>query len=539
MTAPLVYTGGVCSWGLGKGMRGKRSGKINLAKENGNTGGQLSEKIGSQLSSKIDSQLSNKIDSRQLPESDEQAVDGMFEDNQCDMKEGETVAVSTRTRGLFGSFLHYVIPSVTAMVVFTLYTMVDGFFVARYNGELSLSAVNISLPFINMLFGIAIIFSVGTQTVIGFLLGRGELERARRVFSFVTFCLVVFSLLLTLFSYLFSSEIAVFLGATDILMEEVLIYLRIIVLFSSCFIVSYNMEVLIKVDGFPVLATLAVVISAVTNIVLDYVFVGLWSWGVSGAAIATGISQAVSIFLYLHHFVFGKSRLKFTKFRPEFAMFRKILPIGLGDFITEIGVGTILFLYNHFLIQYSGELAVASFTVIGYVNQIVAMCFAGITQGIQPLVSYYYGSGERTKYVSLLKYAFYSIIAISLLSLILVLVFADTVYLFFFGAEKAEFIAQSALAMRKFSIAFLFMGFNLLVAGFASSLMKPRYAIIISLNRTFLLLVLALVLLGRFFGASGLWYASAFAEALCLLFSGYFIRKVLIATKFETAVIGS
>lgn len=457
-----------------------------------------------------------------------------LEDSRQEGEQDRASIVDGKTdRGLFKNFLHYVIPSVTAMVVFTLYTMVDGFFVARYNGEFSLSAVNISLPFINMLFGIAIIFSVGTQTVVGVLLGRGEINRARRVFSFVTLCLVVFSLLLTLFSYLFSKEIAVFLGATDILMDEVLIYLRIIVLFSSCFIVSYNMEVLVKVDGFPFLATIAVVISAVTNIVLDYVFVGLWGWGVSGAAVATGISQAVSIFLYLYHFVFGKSKLKFTRFQLKFEIFRKILPIGLGDFITEIGVGTILFLYNHFLIQYSGELAVASFTVIGYVNQIVAMCFAGITQGIQPLVSYYYGSREREKYVALLRYAFYSIVAVSVVSLILIFIFADAVYVFFFGAEKAEFISESALAMRKFSTAFLFMGFNLLVAGFASSLMKPRYAIIISLNRTFLLLVFALVLLGHFFGASGLWFASAFAEGLCLLFSAFFIRRVLSATKRE------
>ncbi|MDO4754485.1 MAG: MATE family efflux transporter [Bacillota bacterium] len=437
-------------------------------------------------------------------------------------------------RGLFGQFLRYVIPSITAMVVFTLYTMVDGFFVARYNGEFSLSAVNISLPFINMLFGIAIIFSVGTQTIVGVLLGRGERERANRVFSFVTCCLVIFSALLTLFSFVFSEQIAIFLGATEILMEEVLIYLRIIVLFSSCFIVSYNMEVLVKVDGFPVLATLAVVVSAVTNIVLDYIFVGLQGWGVAGAAVATGISQAVSIFIYMYHFVFGKSKLKFTKFRWKFKLFQKILPIGLGDFITEIGVGTILFLYNHFLIQYSGELAVASFTVIGYVNQVVAMCFAGITQGIQPLVSYYFGSGEREKYVRLLKYAFYSIVAVGVVSLALVLVFADGIYLFFFGAEKADFIADSALAMRKFSVAFAFMGFNLLVAGFASALMKPRYAIIISLNRTFIILLLALVLLGNYFGEAGLWYASAFAEGICLVFSAFFIVRVLSATKRES-----
>lgn len=425
------------------------------------------------------------------------------------------------------------------MVVFTLYTMVDGFFVARYNGELALSAVNISLPFVNMLFGIAIIFSVGTQTVIGVLLGRGDRAEANRVFSFVTACLTVLALLITALGYLFSAALAQFLGATELLMDDVLVYLRIIVLFSSCFIVSYNMEVLVKVDGFPVLATLAVVTSAVTNIVLDYVFVGLWGWGVAGAAIATGISQAVSIFIYIYHFVFGKSKLKFTRFRPRFSIFTKILPIGLGDFITEIGVGTILFLYNHFLIMYSGELAVASFTVIGYVNQIVAMCFAGITQGIQPLVSYYFGSGERAKYVKLLQYAFFSIGLVCLVSISLVFVFSEGIYLFFFGADSPEFIADSAVAMRTFSLAFLAMGFNLLVAGFSSALMKPRYSIIISLNRTFVFLVVALVVLGKVFGAGGLWYASAAAETACLVLSALFIHRVLRSTKEEQPLLSS
>lgn len=428
---------------------------------------------------------------------------------------------------LFKTFLKYVLPSITAMVVFTLYTMVDGFFVARYEGEFALSAVNIALPYVNMLFGIAILFSVGTQTLVGFLLGKGDRDAANGLFSFVTFCMVCLTVVLTGFSYFYAERIAVYLGATALILDEVLLYLRIIILFSSCFIISYNFEVLVKIDGFPLLATWAVVVSAVTNIVLDYVFVGLQGQGVAGAAIATGISQAVSIFIYLYHFVIGKSKLKFVRFRLDFKVFRKIIPIGLGDFITEIGVGTVLFLYNHFLILYSGELAVASFTVIGYINQVVAMCFAGITQGIQPLVSYYYGSGERKKYVTLLKYAFFSICAVSALSILVVFAASHDIYRFFFGAGDPEFVHQSAIAMQKFSLAFVFMGFNLLVAGFSSSLMQPLYAIIISLCRTFVLLWISLALLGRVLGADGLWYASAFAELGCFGFSVFFVLRVL------------
>ncbi len=419
------------------------------------------------------------------------------------------------------------------MVVFTLYTMVDGFFVARYEGELALSAVNIAMPYINGLFGLAILFSVGTQTVVGVELGKGNVDRARQIFTFVTIAMAVFATAITLVSTLFAREIAILLGASELIMSMVLGYLRIIIWFAPCFVISYNFEVMVKIDGFPFLATIGVLTSAVTNIVLDYVFVGVWKWGVEGAAIATGISQLLSVFIYMWHFVFGRARLRFVKHRAEFSVFSKIIPIGFGDFVAEIGVGTVLFIYNHFLMVHFDEIAVASFSVIGYVNQVVAMCFVGITQGIQPLVSYYYGSGEHSNIARLFRYALISVITVGTAAVVFIFFEARSIYSLFFGAENFGIIESSVPAIRRFSAAFLFMGFNLLMAGFSSALMKPRYSIAINISRTFAVLLLAMTLIAAYFEPGALWYGQAVAEACTLLISLFACRQIWRSLKLS------
>ncbi len=412
------------------------------------------------------------------------------------------------------------------MIVFTLYTMVDGFFVARFVGEIALSSVNVAMPFINGLFGIAILFSVGTQTLVGVKLGERDLDGANRLFSFVTTSIFGFCIILTLLGVIFTREIAVFLGATELLMADVISYLRIIIIFSAFFIVSYNFEVMVKIDGFPVLATLSVVVSAITNIVLDYIFVGLMGRGVAGAAVATGLSQVVAACIYLYHFIFGKSRLSFVKLRQNFKIFHKIFRIGLGDFIAEIGVGLMIFLYNHFLLLYIGERAVASFSIINYTNQVVSMCYVGITQGIQPLTSYYLGMKRPDIYKKLFRYAEKSITVLSLLFVAIALIGAPQICTVFFGKSNAELIMVSAGALRLFSIAFLFSGHNILIAGFSAALMRPRYSISINIMRSFLFLAGALALLGSFGGKNSLWHASAVAEFITVIFAFIFIRRI-------------
>lgn len=412
------------------------------------------------------------------------------------------------------------------MLVFSLYTMVDGFFVANFVGETALSAVNLSMPFVNMLFAIAIIFAVGTQTIVGVLLGQDNLKKAKETFTFTFVFILIFSLIIAIFSEFRVKEIANFLGSNDILMPYVIDYLKIICIFIPFFIISYNFEVLVKVDGFPKTATLGVFISAVTNILLDYVFVALLRWGIQGAAWATGFSQVLSTAIFLIHFLFGKAQLRFVKFKVNFNLFKKIVPLGFGDFISEIGLSIIVLLYNNFIIKFIGDSGIATFSVISYVNQLVCMCFVGIMQGIQPLVSFYYGSEEPEKYKKLFKYSVISIGVSSIIAVLISFIFSRNIFLLFFEENDFELVNYSVHALRKFAPSFFFAGFNILIAGYCSSLLRPKYSIIINISRAAIFIWFGLFVTSNFLGPDNLWFSSIISEGLCLVVSIFLLARV-------------
>ena len=185
------------------------------------------------------------------------------------------------------SFLHYVLPSVSAMLLFSSYTIVDGIFVSKGVGDLALAGVNIALPFINFLSGVAILLSMGTSTLCAFALGEGKQDRAERIFSQTAAVIVVLSVLITIAVAIFAEPLATLLGAGPQTMGYSAQYLHVVCLFSLCFILSYCLEVMVKVDGAPHLAMFGVGISFLINVGLDYLFIMVWHWGVFGAALAT------------------------------------------------------------------------------------------------------------------------------------------------------------------------------------------------------------------------------------------------------------
>ena len=175
-------------------------------------------------------------------------------------------------------FIRFVLPSIASMLVFNLYTMVDGIFIANYAGETALAAVNLAMPFINFMFAFSLLLSIGASTLISIHRGAGRTERANQLFSMNTAVLSVLALLISVSCVLFAQPLAVFLGAGSDTLNYVTEYLRIIGGFGFFFIVSYSFEVLIKADGFPQLSTFGVLLGAVTNIVLDALFVFGFHW---------------------------------------------------------------------------------------------------------------------------------------------------------------------------------------------------------------------------------------------------------------------
>ena len=410
------------------------------------------------------------------------------------------------------------------MIIFSLYSMVDGFFVSKYVGVEALSAVNLSMPFINIVFALGIIAAVGSQTMCGVFIGRKNYMKANKIFSFNIKTVTISSIILTVLFYFNMDTIARLLGATEDLGPLVIEYLGHIVYFVPFLMISYNFEVLVKVDGFPRLAVATVITCGLSNVILDYVFVGLMGHGLAGAAVATGISQVISTVVYLIHFTVGKSNLEFVEVKFSFDTLKSIFSLGVGDFVSEVGIAMIVLFYNIFIIKYLGEKSIATFSVISYVNNLALTCFAGITQGTQPLLSYYYGKKDYDSLKKLFRLATAAIFVTGVVFLAASQLFPERIFRIFLDVDK-ETLSYSVESLRKFSISFMITGFNVLIAAVCVSFLKPKYSVTINILRSFVTIYLALFVL-TMIEPTLIWFASALSEAVTLIFAYYFYRKL-------------
>lgn len=410
------------------------------------------------------------------------------------------------------------------MIIFSLYSMVDGFFVSKYVGVEALSAVNLSMPFINIVFALGIIAAVGSQTMCGVFIGRKNYMKANKIFSFNIKTVTIFSIILTVLFYFNMDTIARLLGATEDLGPLVIDYLGYIVYFVPFLMISYNFEVMVKVDGFPRLAVATVITCGLSNVILDYVFVGLMGHGLAGAAVATGFSQVISTVVYLIHFTVGKSNLEFVEVKFSFDTLKSIFSLGVGDFVSEVGIAMIVLFYNIFIIKFLGEKSIATFSVISYVNNLALTCFAGITQGTQPLLSYYYGKKDYDSLKKLFRLATAAIFVTGVVFLAASQLFPERIFRIFLDVDK-ETLSYSVESLRKFSISFMITGFNVLIAAVCVSFLRPKYSVTINILRSFVTIYLALFVL-TMLEPTLIWFASALSEAVTLIFAYYFYKKL-------------
>ena len=416
-------------------------------------------------------------------------------------------------------FFKFVIPSVVSMLVFNLYTMVDGIYVTRFVGEHALSAVNISMPYVNFIFAFSILFSVGTSTVVAIFRGENNMKSANETFTRNTIFLTVCALIITLLALVFQNELALFLGASEVTLPYVHDYLGVLIWFTFFFIVSYSMEVLVKTDGFPKLATAAVTVGAVTNIVMDYVLVVHVGMGIRGAAIATGLSQVLTFTVFTIHFLGKRGTIHWCKTTMDLSVYKRIIPIGTADFITELSAGTIIFLFNHAILKHIGDNGVVTYTVITYIYNIVMMTFTGISQGMQPLVSFYRGRREENTCRLFLRYALYSTFAMSMLALAICLFMTPALVSIFIDASRAELFTYTVHAFRIYSLCYLVIGYNIVCSGYFAAVEKSGYSFTISLLRGFVLIAASIWIMGELFQGEGIWYATLVCESSTLVVS--------------------
>lgn len=423
-------------------------------------------------------------------------------------------------------YLKFIIPSVLSMWVFALYSMVDGFFVSNYVGEVEFSAVNISMPIITLFFATGILFSIGTQARVGMNLGKGDFNLANKIFSTSIVSLIFIGILFSGVIYIFIDKIIYVLGANDATAEFVREYLKAIVPFGMFFMLTYQLEVLVKVDGAPHISAFSVFIAAISNIVLDYLLIVEFHMGIFGAALATGIAQAISSFSFILYFSRKTGRLRFVK-NFDFSILKSTLPLGIGDAISEIAIGFTVFLFNRNLFEVYGENAVIAYTVISYVSVLVTVTMTGVAQGLAPIFSFDYGKRD---YKKIRKFVERGVVTILLISVVFIFVahrFAEPIVNIFLD-EGTDILHETSIDLARYSWAYPLIGLNGLMITFFASLGHGRIATTLSVLRTPIVISIVMFICRALMPDYFLWYVLAFAEGLVFPLGIYFVNKYII-----------
>ena len=423
-------------------------------------------------------------------------------------------------------FFRFSTATVASLMVFSLYSIVDGLFVARGVGESAMSAVNLSVPFINLLFSIAVIFAVGTSTIIAYLLGQKNAQSANKLFSQNLVTLAVIGITISILVLVFTKPFALLLGADELTLEYTIHYLQGLAPFAVCFMISYNLEVLVKTDGRPRLALITVCVGCVTNCVLDYLAIFHWDMGIWGAAAATGVSQLLTCDIYMTHF-FGKyTTFHPVRFRMDWKIYRRLLPIGISDGLTELCNGLMIFLFNHTILRCIGTDGLVAYTIIAYANTLVINITMGISQGSQPLISFQNGRGDSAAIGKLLGYGLRTMCGVAAVCFTALFLAAPALIGMFLPEAEPQMLAFSTDAFRRYSLCYLPVGFNIYIAGFLTAMERPVPAVAISTGRGLILQGSILLLLAAVFGGSSIWFAPLISELLCLGLSVFFLLRL-------------
>lgn len=419
-------------------------------------------------------------------------------------------------------FMRYLIPSVFATMVTSIYVLADTIIVGKGIGTIAVAALNIVLPLYNIFFGLGLLFGVGGSVLMSILRGEGDEKGSNAYFStsLVAMC-VVLALSMAFFTA-FMEKIALVFGGTPETMPYIMDYMPYIVWGMGLFFFSSYLQTFIRNDGAPRLAMYAVVSGGVANIILDYVFVYNFNMGMAGAAIATVMGSGLTVVILLTHFFTKKNNLHFSLkgVRPSFI--KNIILNGFASFLIEVASGVTIFVFNIQLLKYAGNTGVSVYSIISNTAIVVVCICKGINQAAQPLLSTNYGAGlyERTDKIRSL--AVKVSIIICAVPVILGLVVPDFFTYIFINPDSA-ILSMSAPAIRIYFVGFMMLGINMVFICYFQAILKNGYSMIICLMRGLILVVAFAYIFPLFMDVTGIWLAVPAAETITMLFGIYLI----------------
>lgn len=395
------------------------------------------------------------------------------------------------------NLIKYVVPTTLSSVCFFLFTIVDGIFVGHGVGTNGLGAMNLALPFVMVVNAVFMITTIGGVTITAIRLGREDIAGANQAFMHAITGSFIATIILAVIGVFFTEPLVILLGANQTFHDLAKEYL----FWYSLFIIPSGMSVVFqgfcRNDGSPILVSAAVIISTIFNIFGDWLLVFPLRMGMKGAALATGISQTIALFIVLTHFLLKKGTLRFHRPKLESAVFRKILLRGLPEGISQLSTPVMTLCMNLVLARKIGDIGVNAFSIISYVASFSVAIFFGTSEGLQPLIGQSYGQENQKD----MKFYFHMGLIINfvgsiLINLLLLFIGGNICKLFGADAETLNFTVQS---MPLFSWGFTIMSLNVMISMYLYSTKRSKQAIIINILRSLILNSLVILCLPMLF----------------------------------------
>lgn len=422
--------------------------------------------------------------------------------------------------------LRFTLPSIVMMIFTSIYSVVDGVFVSQFVGTTPFAAINLIMPFAQIMSCVGFMFGTGGSALVSARLGAKDARAANRIFSMLVWIGGGIGVVFAVLSELFMERIALLMGASEAMLPYCVTYGRILSAALPVYILQNMFQSFLVTAERPDMGLAVTVAAGVTNMVLDALFIIVFDWGLAGAAAATVISVCVGGFVPLVYFTARKTeglRLGGPAFDGRALL--HTCTNGSSEFVTNISMSVVSMLYNWQLMRLAGEDGVAAYGAVMYVSFIFVAIFLGYSMGVAPVVSYHYGAENTAEVQSLLHKSLKLILGASVVLAALAFALSRPLAALFSGGSEA-LLHMTQTAFQFYAIAVLFSGFNIFGSAFFTALNNGFVSAAISFLRTFLFEVVTVLILPQLFALNGVWYSLFTAEILSVFVTAaFFVRN--------------
>lgn len=422
-----------------------------------------------------------------------------------------------------GNILKSAIPTIAMSVFMSFYTMADGLFVSNLAGTDALSAINLSAPLIQLVTAVSTMLATGGSAVVMRKMGEQKSEEAKEDFTFLILVNVVTGFVMCGLGYLLMGKLFAGMGLSEDIAGYCMEYLSRYLPFTVPILLMNNFSLYMIASGKATLSLICSVAGGVLNMVLDYVFMAVLGMGIGGAAVATGLGYSVTAVAGLFVFSSKKSLLHFKKPVLRFKVLRNAATNGCSEMATALVTGIITMMFNWTMLRYVGENGVAAVTIITYVLMFASSLYTGYSYGVAPMLSYYYGSKDNVKLKKIVNISLKVIAVISVASVAISFILSEPLVSVFARPDNPVY-GLAVTGNRICTIALFFIGFNIFASGMFTALSNGAVSAVLAFSRSFVFMLITMLVLPVIFGVNGIWFATPVAELMALALStGMFI----------------